>query len=150
MLGEHFGEGWAGGQQVLHIVNDQEQPLVLEKRSQSLVERLSGQGGHSQRLGNGDRHKVGIAERRQRNEDDPVIKRVCNPRGHFDRQPGFTDAARSGDGHQPDTVGPATFTYRLDIVCAADELRERAGPARDRIGRRYPAKRRRVPKTGYG
>ncbi|MDH3467262.1 MAG: hypothetical protein OES26_15370, partial [Gammaproteobacteria bacterium] len=53
---------------------------------------------NAQRVTNGQRHQVGVANRRQRNEEHPTLKVFHQLGGDLKTQAGLTTAAGSGQG----------------------------------------------------
>jgi hypothetical protein len=77
--------------------------------------------------GNGRKHMIGIAHRRERNKMHTVGKLVAAPGGGFDGEAGFADAAHTGDRERTGGQSGQLGEEQGEIVLTTDERRDRAG-----------------------
>ena len=77
--------------------------------------------------GNGRKHMIGIAHRRERNKMHTVGKSVAAPGGGFDGEAGLADAAHTGDRERTGGQSGQLGEEQGEIVLTTDERRDRAG-----------------------
>jgi len=76
---------------------------------------------HADRFGDRRRHQVRIGDLAKGDQEDPVRKRRQLPGRHFQRQPGFAYAARSGQRKQPNAWILQCGDHRVQVVRSAQK-----------------------------
>jgi hypothetical protein len=89
---------------MLEIVEHQQEMSILEKQPQAVKEWLIRSIRHVQDLGNGDRHHVWLAYGVKRDEGNAIPECCGEIMGQLHRDPGFANAARTGQREERDTV----------------------------------------------
>ena len=102
---------------MLAIVQDQQDVLALERGRE--LAGLAGAKLHVQDIGDQHRHELGIVERRQLDQRDPVGVMVEQAAADLDRQPRLADTAGAGQRHQP--MLPQTRRDLVEIGFATDQ-----------------------------
>jgi hypothetical protein len=89
---------------MLEIVEDHHEVPVLQKQLQAVKEWLIRCIRHVQGLGDGDRHHVWLAYGVKRDEGNAIPECCGEIMGQLHRDPGFANAARTGQREERDTV----------------------------------------------
>lgn len=116
-------ERGAGGHQVFAVVEDQQQPLVVEVVDESRQPVTQAENG-----GDGARQHRRIGDARQPHQPHSVGESAPQARTHAQRQPRFADPAHSGERDQPG-IGEQPLGLG-QLTATADETRQ--------LGRQVP------------
>jgi hypothetical protein len=106
---------------MFEVVQDEQQSSLIKYGEHSFLKRIIATLVHAQRLGDGQEHEVGIADRGKWHEHDAVIKLVCYGGRHLHGEASLADAARAGEGDQFDIVAQQQGANALHLSFTADE-----------------------------
>ena len=98
---ERDDEFGARVEQVLAVVEHEEHRTVTEEPRKCVGCGAARLVREAERPDRRYRHHLGIGDRREIDEPHIAVELGCRLGGDLHRQPGLTDAARAGQGHQP-------------------------------------------------
>jgi hypothetical protein len=87
---------------VLEVVEHEEQAPIAKSDHQAIVQRLYADVAQPEAPRDGGQDEVGVADRGEVDEDDPIGEVGRDLGGNGDRQPRLADAAGAGQGQQAD------------------------------------------------
>jgi len=90
---------------------------------QVIHQRATARLANVERLGDGGRNEVGIADGCQRHQEDAVAKRVTHVGGGLEGQSGLAGPARTGEREQAAIRPQQVIAYRRQFGFASDERR---------------------------
>jgi hypothetical protein len=142
MRREQVGQQGRGLDHMLEVVDQEQQPPVLETCRQRLVQRSPLPLPHAQCLRDGGQDEAGVGDGGERDEPDAARERVELVEGDGDAQARLADAAGTGEGEQADVGAQQQVARGRLLVRPSDQRRERRGQVVGRARRR--AERRHV------